>query len=81
MDGVYDSGVRSRIYIGDGCKRNLQWIQFMLTHSGRCYRGTQNVSTAGMVEPQGMGVMMEQMLSTLVEDHQRREQELHEERE
>lgn len=40
-DGVYDSGVRRGIYIRSGCGQDLQWIRFMSTQSGRCYRVTK----------------------------------------
>ena len=81
VDGVYDSGVRSGMYVGDGCGRDLRWIQYMTMRSGRCYRRTEVTSAVDMGEPQGTGATLEQMLQALLEDRQRREQELKEERE
>ena len=81
VDGVYNSGVRSGIYVGDGCGRDLRWIQYMTTQSGRYYWRTEVTSAADMGESQGTGATLEQMLQVLLEDRQQREQELREERE
>lgn len=51
------------------------------TQPGQCYRATEGANAADTTEPQGTGVMAEQLLRALLKDCQQLEWELHKEHE